>query len=439
MKAAAPSPWPLLLSRLRLAAKAVITATELRTEGLDGETLLLAGVIERRRASQWRPPGCERHCMPNLDLDARTEEGLVGVACPHEPACWPGWQWVAPPDMAEFSCSAEKVFAALRELNGLAPLQARLGETIVPVGILMRRSRRIPVVWMLQPADPFEAICLGLKARLGADSLIILLSQTAEQTIGVRQPGDVVVLDIRDDPSGDLALWRALDAIDPTYRRTRIADAAAIFDDLSVEFVTVPGERHVVRINGHDLGGFRQSDLKFTRLLYLAAARAKDPDVEGGGWMEKWRLHGDDKDHDIEALRSELTKSPHPNLTPAELKALIKTSPIRDGRIRLAVHPRRIRFDPSLAELTFVADREARGMKGKKRRTPGAEQLHENRRKGLTIAEKLLKAARETGVLPLISRGWGRSGLGHPGSDAQLHSARPHPLIAEKARIPSRA
>jgi hypothetical protein len=339
--------------------------------------------------------------LPNLDRDTRSEEGLVGVACPHDPPCWPGWQWIARPDMAEFSCSADKVFAALRELNDLAPLDHGLGETIVPVGLLMRRGRRIPVVWMLQPADPFDAICLGIKARLGADNLIVLLSQTAGQTIGVRHLSNVVVLDICDNRSGDLALWRALDAIDPTCRRTRITDATAIFDDLTIEFATVPGVCHLVRINGHDLSGFQQSDLKFTRLLYLAAARAKDLDVDGGGWMEKRRLQGDDKDHDIEALRGELAKSPHPHLTPAELKALIKTSPNRDRRIRLAVHPRRIHFDPSLTELTFVADLGTHSMKGRKRRTPGAEQLAENRRQGLKVAEKLLKDARNTGVLPL--------------------------------------
>ena len=179
-----------------------------------------------------------------------------------------------------------------------------------------------------------------------------------------------------------------------------ITDALAIFDDVTIEFATVPDQRHVVRINGYDLGGFRQSDLKFLRLLYLAAIRAKDVDVDGGGWMEKWRLQGDDKDHDIEALRNELEKSPHPDLTSAELRALIKTSPNRDGRIRLAVHPKRIRFDPSLAELTFVADLETRSRTCKKRRTPGTVQLEENRRTGLTVAEQLLKAARKTGVLP---------------------------------------
>jgi hypothetical protein len=192
MKAAAPSPWPILMSKLRQAARAVVTSDDLSAAGLDSETLLRAGVIERRCGSRWHPPGCERPCMPSLDSETRSEEGLVGVACPYDPACWPGWQWVARPDMAEFCCPAEKVFAALRGPNDLQPLDGEFGGTIVPVGQLLRRGERIPVVWMLRPTEPFEAICLGVKAKLGASSLIVLLSQTAGQTIGICRADNVV-------------------------------------------------------------------------------------------------------------------------------------------------------------------------------------------------------------------------------------------------------
>jgi hypothetical protein len=130
--------------------------------------------------------------------------------------------------------------------------------------------------------------------------------------------------------------------------------------------------------------------------------------------MEKWRLQGDEKDHDIEALRRELGKSQHPDLTPAELKALIKTSPNRDGRIRLAVQPRRMRFDPSLAQLTYIAHLGTRNVKDNKRPTPGAKQLEENCRKGLKVAEKLLKAARETGMLPTDQGDGGEAGSAIP-------------------------
>lgn len=72
-----------------------------------------------------------------------------------------------------------------------------------------------------------------------------------------------------------------------------MADALALFDEMTMTFATVPGERHIVHINGHALSGFQHSDLKFIRLLCLAVAG--DADVDGGGWLEKWCLHGDDK------------------------------------------------------------------------------------------------------------------------------------------------
>jgi hypothetical protein len=78
--------------------------------------------------------------------------------------------------MAAYTCRAADVFAAVRDINGLAPLAEGLGETIVPVGRLLRRGQRLPVVWMAHPVEPFEAICLGLKARLEADGLIVLFS-----------------------------------------------------------------------------------------------------------------------------------------------------------------------------------------------------------------------------------------------------------------------
>lgn len=94
----------------------------------------------------------------------------------------------------------------------------------------------------------------------------------------------------------------------PEERQRRIKDQRALFTDVSFEFATEPGVRHIVRINGFDFGGFRSSDLKFTRLLLLAAARAADVDAEGGGWLDKWRLLGDEGDHDLQELRAELEK-----------------------------------------------------------------------------------------------------------------------------------
>lgn len=398
MRAGAPSPWPLLLSKLRRARRAVVTGAELVAAGLEPEALLRAGVIDRADGARWRAPGCERHCRPILDLESRSTDGVVGVGCPHDPPCWEGWRWVPRGDMDEYACSAARVFAALRVENDLAPLDAEVSPPFVPVGMLRRRGRRIPVVWAMLPRDPFEEICRGLRSRLGGDGLFVLVSHTAGRPVASRLAGDVVVLDL--GVTGDLGLWRGLDAIDPEYRSTRVGDPAAIFDDVVMEFATIPGERHVVRINGHDFGGFRTSDLKFLRLLYLAAARASDPDVENGGWLEKWRLQGDDKDHDVEKMRGELRRHDHPSLSPEERFALIKSSPKRDGTIRLAVHPRRIRFDDSLAAFAFLGD-PATALTSRKRRTPGAKTLADNRRRGVAVAKKLLADARNLGVLPM--------------------------------------
>lgn len=398
MKAAAPSPWPLLLSRLQLASRAVITRGELDEAGLDAEGLLRSRIIERLDGAQWRPPGCEQVCLPNLDLESRRDEGFVGVACPSEPACWPGWQWLPVTALENYCCSAERVFAALRDRNGLEPLDVALEPTIIPVGILVRRGRRIPVTWMMQPDDPFDAICSGLAHRLGGDGLIMLLSRPGGQLPNVCRPGGVVILLVPETRDGDLALWHALDAIDPQYRCTRIDDPTAIFDDVVMEFATIPGERHVVRVNGHDCGGFRISNIKFVRLLLLAAARAAATDVEAGGWIEKWQLLGDDKDHDIEALRKELASHPVDGLSAAEMKGLIKSSPQRDGRIRLAVDPRHLRFDDSLLSLRFVGEQQTKSRSGRRASMPGAEQLKQNLQKARQNAETLLKKVRKLGV-----------------------------------------
>lgn len=194
---------------------------------------------------------------------------------------------------------------------------------------------------------------------------------------------------------------------DRKKRTERIRDPNAIFYDVHIEFCAEPGKRHIVRINGVDVGGFRFSDLKFTRLLLLAAARAADCDVEGGGWIDKFRLHGDEKDHDIEALREELGKHPHDDLTSEELKALIKGSGKRDGRIRLAVLPDRICFDESLADLQFIGEQKTKPAAGKVRHTSGQTSRAQNFARRDKVIKKLIDAARKLGV-PLPTANIGR-------------------------------
>lgn len=186
--------------------------------------------------------------------------------------------------------------------------------------------------------------------------------------------------------------------LSPEDRKRRIKDKQALFTDVSISFATEPGARHIVRINGFDFGGFRSSDLKFTRLLLLAAARAADVDADGGGWLDKWRLLGDEGDHDLQDLRAELEKHGHPDLDAQELKALIKPSGKRDGRIRLAVHPYQVTFDDSLARFQFVGERQTQPKKRERRPTRGSAKHEADMKQARTTAAKLLSEARKLGV-----------------------------------------
>jgi len=180
-------------------------------------------------------------------------------------------------------------------------------------------------------------------------------------------------------------------------RQQRLKDRQAIFEEINFEFAQ-EADRHVVRINGVEVAGLRRSDLKFTRLLLIAATRAADPEVAGGGWMEKWRLLGDEGDHDLEELRSDLKRCAHPDLRPDEMKALIRASGRRDGLIRLAVHPYRVAFHDSLGSFQFLGEQLAEPEKTGPRRTKGARAHKTQMVQARHTAEKLLAEARKLGV-----------------------------------------
>jgi hypothetical protein len=106
----------------------------------------------------------------------------------------------------------------------------------------------------------------------------------------------------------------------------------------------------VLEINGHDFGGFRKSDVKFLRMLLLAAARKNGAN---DGWIDKARLRdGDDKDRALERMREELVTYDVPGLSEDERRALIRA---QKGQLRLGVPPANIDFDASLASLEFIA------------------------------------------------------------------------------------
>jgi hypothetical protein len=84
----------------------------------------------------------------------------------------------------------------------------------------------------------------------------------------------------------------------------------------------------------------------------------------------------------------------------------VKTSPKRDGTVRLAVRPERIRLDPSLARLELVGEQQTQPTGGKRRQTSGARQLAQNLEQGRAVSEALLAAARQLGAPgPAADRG----------------------------------
>lgn len=292
------------------------------------------------------------------------------------------------------------VVAELRTINGLAPLDADLPGGWVSLGALQGRGRRLAVVWLRQEV-PFDidTLARGIHATLDGGDLAVLLPPglrgAADRTVA---GGGIVLLTAPKGDEGRLELHRALDLLDPSYRQRRTADPTAIFDDVRFELAEEPGLRHVVRINGVEYGGFQKSDLKFLRLLLLAAERRHDADVDGGGWLEKFKLQGDDKDHDLEDVRAELRRFDHPLVSREDRGALVKGAPGREGKVRLAVPPANITFDPSLAAFELIGELQTRKRTGKARSTPGQKARADNFARRDMVAKKLLADARKLGV-----------------------------------------
>lgn len=291
------------------------------------------------------------------------------------------------------------VVGELRAANGLDPLDVEMPEGVVAVGTLARRGRRLAVVWVRAQVADVENLARGLRHMIDARDLIViqppdLRGATDRPVVG----GGIVLLTPPRSDDGRLDLARALDLLDPSYRTNRATNPQAIFDDVRFEFAEEPGVRHVVRINGLEYGGFQKSDLKFLRLLLLAARRKEDPDVDDGGWLDKFKLQGDDKDHDLEDVRDELRRLEHALVPHEDRAALVKRAPGREGKVRLAVPPTNITFDPSLAGFTFIGELQSKSKTTKGRPSPGQKARAENFAQRDKVAKKLLDDARKHGV-----------------------------------------
>ena len=202
-----------------------------------------------------------------------------------------------------------------------------------------------------------------------------------------------------------LRLHRALKLLWPESWAARAKAKEALFEDVELVFASEP-ERHVVRLNGELLAAFRVSDAKFARLLRLAAARAAAPDVEEGGWLKKSpHLQLDEREVDLVDLRNALVADQpdgYAGMTAAERKALLQSSTDRPGMLRLPLNPHHVHFDPSLANLRLLGDKQSEPREEKpaksKRKTSGSDELAHNKTQARAKAIKMLGEARALGV-----------------------------------------
>lgn len=344
-------PWKLLLSKLRRSDDSRVSYDEVLRTGWQPEVLVVRErVLEYGKADDYEPPGCINGCFPNVNYDLGAAEGLVAVACPEEPPCWPGWTMVPRTEVEALRCRAKDVFTKLAALNRLSPLATKVPPPFLAVGQARRRGMNIAVVWLRAPKLGFEQLCRGLRADLGVDGLVVLVAKKPPTSFAAADK--IVAFELELDANGYMPLVRAIEELTPDYRVRVLDDPMLDLDFVHLRFATMPGDRHVMEINGQDFGGFRKSDLKFLRMLLLAAARKHGKD---DGWLDKSRLRdGSDKDPALNDLRADLGKYDLYGLGEEERKALLRVQR-GTGLIRLGVPPENIELDASLADLTFVA------------------------------------------------------------------------------------
>lgn len=275
-----------------------------------------------------------------------------------EPACFRGRAWVAREEAEWIETTAGAVFRALGPANGLVPLDAAVPRPFVPVGLLRRRGLEVAVVWLCRRVAGAELLCRGLKSQLLASALVVLVGDDSP----VFTPDErIVALRLGEATGTQLALVRALDALDPGYRASASSreHPELDLDFVHIGFATRP-ERHVVTINGHEFDGFKQSDVLFAQLLMLAASRKAG---RRDGWRSKAALVADFAARPSEAslakgtralenLRAELSRADVPGLTEEEVDAIIKVER-GTGKLRLGVPPENIVLDGSLASIEW--------------------------------------------------------------------------------------
>lgn len=361
-------PWRFLISQLTRSDDGRVNYEEVERHGLDPSVLVREQLAEFGGAGTLRPHDCRHACEPLLDLETRRREGLVGIACPAEPSCWPGWDWVGAGRLRTLRVRADLTLAALARRNGLEPPTWSLPRPFFALGRLRRRGGAFPVVWVRRPGETFSLMCHGMRRQLGGDGLIVL-NGSAEGGAGFDAADRIAVCVPSVSDEGLVDFLPALDRLDPLYRARALGDVDLDLDSVRLRFGTIPGERHVLHINGVLHPGFQKTDLRFLRLLLLAIARKHGPD---DGWIDKAALRGgSDKDREIEELREEISGG---GVAGEAMEALLRVRR-RTRLIRLGPPPENIEFDESLAALALIAARQTRQTEAQRAGVRNAELL----------------------------------------------------------------
>lgn len=375
--------WARALSRLQRTDSPRFSFAEVRELGLEPDELI-GGEAFTYAGFDAEPADCECGVVPAFDFQTRAAEGLVGLACAGSPSCSRGWQWVRRVEHEHLRTDARAVFSAIAGANALQPLSAAVPEPFIPVGRLLRRGLDIAVVWCRVGGSMLQVLGRGLSASIRQPMIIVVPSAAGnERTDGFE------VVGLPQEETMRLDLLAGVARLTPNYRERVLENPTLDLDHVRVRFATRPGDRHVLEINGHDFGGFRKSDVKFLRMLILAAVRKNGTN---DGWIDKSRLRdGDDKDRALERMREELVTYDVPGLSEAERRALIRA---HKGQLRLGVPPENIELDESLTSLEFIGP--ITTTRGDGTKPQGTEKQVE----GLRNAAVLLKDCRRWGCPP---------------------------------------
>jgi len=161
---------------------------------------------------------------------------------------------------------------------------------------------------------------------------------------------------------------------------------------VTIELACVPGEKHVVKINGEEHRGVVSSDLNFARLVLLAAHKKADQDVYGGGWVRREELFIDEKWHELEKLSKALARDDScGELYSDDLKLLVRRHPDKIGKLRLALAPENITIDDSVKEFEPLnLPKKTSGTSNSKKYRKDLETAHERARKMIQDAVNIL-------------------------------------------------